>query len=122
MSFQTSLESSRAPTPPTKGKLNLKITQARDLRTTRDSYVIATFQHNVLVSKGPLLEDQNDVENSMISPGIPITTAGNGPGLPMAIPMKSQQSFNDSPWVYWNAKAKGCRLSTNPKWDTEVIL
>lgn len=111
--------------PPTKGKLTVKITEARGLRKCREPYVVAVFQRNELVSKGPLPEAHDEHEDVTSSPmgGIPITRTGSDSGRPMAIPMKSRQSSNTSLSDQRDfTKNKGRKSFTNPKWDTEAIL
>jgi hypothetical protein len=121
----TSAGSSGAPAPAPKGKLIVKIAEARGLRKSRDPYVVAVFQRNELVSKGPLVEEGDDNEEATGSPmmgGIPITRSGSDSGRPMAIPMKSRQSSNTSLSEYRDFKGKGRKSMTNPKWDTEAAL
>jgi protein-serine/threonine kinase len=116
---------SGAPVAAPKGKLTVKITEARGLRKSREPYVVAVFQRNELVSKGPLPEDRDENEDVTSSPmmgGIPIMRSGSDSGRPMAIPMKSRQSSNTSLSDYRDFKAKGRRSFTNPKWDTEAVL
>lgn len=116
---------SGAPAPAPRGKLTVKIAEARGLRRSRDPYVVAVFQRNELVSKGPLYEDGSDNEDATSSPalgGIPIMRSGSDTGRPMAIPMKSRQSSNTSLSDHREFKAKGRKSFTNPKWDTEAIL
>ncbi|KAF4633939.1 hypothetical protein G7Y89_g4178 [Cudoniella acicularis] len=121
---QTSVGPSGAPAPAPKGKLTVKITEARDLRRSREPYVVAVFQRNELVSKGPLPEVQDEHEDVTSSPmgGIPIMRSGSDSGRPMAIPMKSRQSSNTSLSDYRDFKQKGRRSFTNPKWDTEAVF
>ncbi|KAH6678111.1 BPK2, Sch9-like camp-dependent protein kinase catalytic subunit [Halenospora varia] len=116
-----------APAPAPKGKLTVKITEARGLRRSREPYVVAVFQRNELVSKGPLPEVQDEHEDVTSSPmggmgGIPIMRSGSDSGRPMAIPMKSRQSSNTSLSDYRDFKQKGRRSFTNPKWDTEAVF
>jgi protein-serine/threonine kinase len=122
---QTSLTAPGAPAPTPKGKLTVKIVEARGLRKSRDPYVVAVFQRNELVSKGPLPDENDDNEDATSSPalgGIPISRSGSDSGRPMAIPMKSRQSSNTSLSDYRDFKIKGRRSMTNPKWDTEAVL
>jgi hypothetical protein len=120
----TSSTSTGAPAPALKGRLTVKIAEARGLRKSRDPYVVAVFQRNELVSKGPLPGDGDDNEDTTSSPmgGIPITRSGSDSGRPMAIPMKSRQSSNTSLSEYRDFKFKGRKSMTNPKWDTEAVL
>jgi len=122
---QTTLTASGAPAPAPKGKLTVKIVEARGLRKSRDPYVVAVFQRNELVSKGPLPDENDDNEDATSSPalgGIPISRSGSDSGRPMAIPMKSRQSSNTSLSDYRDFKIKGRRSISNPKWDTEAVL
>jgi len=120
----TSAGTTGAPAPAPKGKLTVKIAEARGLRKSRDPYVVAVFQRNELVSKGPLPEDSDENEDPTHSPmgGIPIMRSGSDSGRPMAIPMKSRQSSNTSLSDYRDFKIKGRKSMTNPKWDTEAVL
>jgi serine/threonine protein kinase SCH9 len=122
---QTALPSTGAPAPAPKGKLTVKIAEARGLRKSRDPYVVAVFQRNELVSKGPLPGKEDEEEQGTTSSpmgGIPIMRSGSDSGRPMAIPMKSRQSSNTSLSDYRDFKIKGRRSMTNPKWDTEAVL
>jgi hypothetical protein len=122
---QPSAGLSGPPAPAPKGKLTVKINEARGLRKSRDPYVVAVFQRNELVSRGPRDDEGDDTEESTSSTpmgGIPIMRSGSDSGRPMAIPMKSRQSSNTSLSDYRDFKAKGRRCFTNPKWDTEAVL
>jgi hypothetical protein len=122
---QTSTPATGAPAPAPKGKLTVKIAEARGLRKSRDPYVVAVFQRNELVSKGPLpAKEEDEDQGATSSPmgGIPIMRSGSDSGRPMAIPMKSRQSSNTSLSDYRDFKIKGRRSMTNPKWDTEAVL
>ncbi|RDW89070.1 kinase-like protein [Coleophoma cylindrospora] len=116
--------SSGAPVAAPKGKLTVKIAEARGLRRSKDPYVVAVFQRNELVSKGPRDEEEDDDEEGTRSPvgGIPISRQGSDSGRPMAIPMKSRQSSNVSLSEYRDFKAKTRKSMTNPKWDTEAVF
>jgi hypothetical protein len=121
----TSVPATGAPAPAPKGKLTVKIAEARGLRKSRDPYVVAVFQRNELVSKGPLPgKEEEEDQGTTSSPmgGIPIMRSGSDSGRPMAIPMKSRQSSNTSLSDYRDFKSKGRRSMTNPKWDTEAVL
>lgn len=115
---------SGAPAPAPKGKLTVKIAEARGLRKSKDPYVVAVFQRNELVSKGPRQEygDEQDESTASSMGGIPIMRSGSDSGRPMAIPMKSRQSSNTSLSDYRDFKVRGRRSMTNPKWDTEAVL
>jgi protein-serine/threonine kinase len=121
---QTSVVATGALAPSSKGKLTVKILEARGLRKSRDPYVVAVFQRNELVSKGPLPEnpDEHEDATSGLMGSIPIMRSGSDSGRPMAIPMKSRQSSNTSLSENRDFKLKGRRSMTNPKWDTEAVL
>jgi protein-serine/threonine kinase len=108
-----------------RGKLTVKIVEARGLRRNKEPYVVAVFQRNELVSKGPRSEDTEDEDEEAVrSPigGIPISRQGSDSGRPMAIPMKSRQSSSTSLTDYRDFKMKARKSMTNPKWDTEAVL
>jgi len=121
---QTSAGPAGAPAPLPKGKLTVKIPEARGLRKSRHPYVVAVFQMSELVSGGPLSEDEDDVEDVTSNPmgGIPIARQGSDSGRPMAIPMKSRQSSNTSLSDYRDFKITGRKSMTNPKWSADAVL
>lgn len=114
-----------APVRPPKGKLTVKIVEARGLRRSRDPYVVAVFQRNELVSKGPVHDEhEDDDEEATASPpvgGIPISRQGSDSGKAMAIPMRSRQSSSTSLTERGDLK-KPRKMVTEPKWDTEAVL
>lgn len=105
-----------------KGKLTVKISGARGLRKSKDPYVVAVFQRNELVSSGPRDDDQDEFDDAASSPagGIPIMRTASDSGRPMAIPMKSRQSSNNSSTDHRDFR--GRPPTSNPKWDTEAVL
>jgi protein-serine/threonine kinase len=115
----------QAPTP--KGKLTIKIAEARGLRKSRDPYVVVVFQRSELISGGPRLSEE-DTENLSVKPvgmgGVPIQRQGSDSGRPpMSIPMRSRQSSNTSTTEHNNFRNRSARTSfTNPKWDAEAVL
>jgi serine/threonine protein kinase SCH9 len=112
-----------APVKSPRGKLTVQIAEARGLRRSKDPYVVAVFQRNELVSKGPRANEEEEDEE-MRSPvgGIPMSRNGSESGRPMAIPMKSRQSSSTSLTDYRDFKMKTRKSMTNPKWDTEAVL
>jgi hypothetical protein len=106
-----------------RGKLTVKILEARGLRRSRDPYVVATFQRNELVSKGPrdeeVEEEDEDVKNT--TGGIPIMRTTSDNGRPMAIPMERRQSSNTG-IDYRDSRNKMVKSITDPKWDMEAAL
>lgn len=123
----------QTPTPPgaqapaAKGKLTIKISEARGLRRCRDPYVVVVFQRSELISAGPRpAEDEDDAAIAAVAMGgIPIQRQGSDSGRPMAIPMRSRQSSNTSISdfnTFRNRNSSSRRSFTNPKWDAEAIL
>jgi serine/threonine protein kinase SCH9 len=122
-SASASYGSDGAPVKIARGKLTVKIGEARGLRRSKDPYVVAVFQRNELVSKGPRSEDDEDDEDNKIPMGgIPISRQGSDSGRPMAIPMKSRQSSSTSLTEHRDFKMKARKPMINPKWDTEAVL
>jgi protein-serine/threonine kinase len=117
-------ETRGAPVRAPRGRLTVKILEARGLRKSRCPYIVAVFQRNELVSKGPRSEEDEDEDDSpTTSPtgGIPISRQGSDSGKPMAIPMKSRQSSSTSLTERSDFKTKN-RMFTNCRWDTEAVL
>ncbi|KAK3694698.1 kinase-like domain-containing protein [Podospora appendiculata] len=121
------------PTPPgaqapaAKGKLTIKIAEAKGLRKCRDPYVVVVFQRSELISGGPrpVAEDDDDAAIAAVAMGgVPIQRQGSDSGRPpMAIPMRSRQSSNTSISDYTTFRNRNSRRSfTNPKWDAEAIF
>lgn len=114
----------QAPAP--KGKLTIKIPEARGLRKCRNPYVVVVFQRSELISGGPRSID--DDESLTIPPpgmgGIPIQRQGSDSGRPpVSIPMRSRQSSNTSISDRNSFQNRTGRLSfTKPKWDAEAVL
>lgn len=111
--------------PATKGKLTIKISEARGLRKCRDPYVVAVFQRSELISSGP--RPSEDDENLSATPtgvgSIAIQRQASDSGRPMAIPMRSRQSSNTSVTEYNTFRSRSVnKLYTNPKWDAEAVL
>lgn len=114
-----------AQAPPQRGKLTIKILEARGLRRSRDPYVVAVFQRSELISHGPrTFEDEDDsaVAQPVAMGGIPIQRQGSDPGRAMAIPMRSRQSSNTSITDYNTFRNRTRRSFTSPKWDAEAVL
>ncbi|QPH00818.1 hypothetical protein C2857_004837 [Epichloe festucae Fl1] len=112
--------------PAPKGKLAIKIAEARGLRKCRDPYVVAVFQRSELISGGPRPIEEEDALSSTPSGlgGIPIQRQGSDSGRPpMAIPMRSRQSSNTSIHDHNTFRNRTARSPlTNPKWDAEAAF
>lgn len=116
--------SSSSQLPAQKGKLTIKINEARGLRMSRDPYVVVVFQRSELISGGPHRVDDEDENLGVGTPtsgGIPIQRSGSDSGRPMAIPMRSRQSSNTSVSDYNTFRNRpGRRSFTNPMWNAEA--
>ncbi|KAI1776557.1 kinase-like domain-containing protein [Hypoxylon cercidicola] len=119
-----SASSTSAATPSQRGKLTIKILEARGLRKSRDPYVIAVFQRNELISHGPrTFEDEDEgTPQPVAMGGLPIQRQGSDPGRAMAIPMRSRQSSNTSISDYNTFRNRPRRSFTSPKWDAEAVF
>lgn len=113
--------------PAIKGKLTIKVSQARGLKPCRDPYVVVSFQRSELQSSGPHSPpevDEDAAVQAVAMGGLPMKHQGSDSGRPaMAIPMKSRQSSNTSLHDFQTFRNRNARRSfTNPSWDAEAIL
>ncbi|KAJ0121234.1 hypothetical protein J7T55_008397 [Diaporthe amygdali] len=111
--------------PAVKGKLTIKISEARGLRKCRAPYVVAVFQRSELISSGPRVDEDDDETaiSNVAMGGVPIQRQGSDSGRPMAIPMRSRQSSNTSTGEPHSFRSRSQRQSfTNPKWDAEAVF
>lgn len=114
-----------AQAPAARGKLTIKIAEAKGLKQCRDPYVVVVFQRSELISSGPHVPLENDdaAIQAVAMGGVPIQRQGSDSGRPMAIPMRSRQSSNTSIHDYTTFRNRNSRRSfTNPKWDAEAVL
>ncbi|KAI8231032.1 hypothetical protein K4K55_006348 [Colletotrichum sp. SAR 10_96] len=121
---QTPRGSTGAEVPAAKGKLTIKIIEAKGLRRARDPYVVAVFQRSELISGGPRSVEEEEEHVNLPPPsmgGIPIQRQGSDSGRPaMSIPMRSRQSSNTSISDYNTFRNKSKLFFTSPKWDAEA--
>ena len=114
-----------APVGPPKGKLTVKIPEARGLRPSYSPYAVCVFEWNESIARGNKLEsvemerdDSRGREDSGLT--LPIKRSGSEMGRSMAIPMKSRQSSTTS--LSDQKTFKSGRQVTDPKWDHEATL
>ncbi|KAJ5677636.1 uncharacterized protein N7477_003269 [Penicillium maclennaniae] len=100
-----------APVGALKGKLFVKISEARGLRPSTDPYVVCVFEWNEYISKGAKDGEEEQKQRQM--------DAEAEAGRPMAIPMKSRQSSHNSAL---DGENKGKKLVTDPHWDHEAVF
>lgn len=112
------------PVGPPKGKLIVKIQEARNLIPSKYPYVVCTFESNEFISRGPR-RSFDGVENHHKSPkngySSPSSPRATGPGRSIAIPMTSRQSSSTSLSEMKAAQAANSS-STNPKWEHNAVL
>jgi protein-serine/threonine kinase len=98
-----------------KGKLSVKIDQARGLRPSIDPYVVCVFEWNEYISKGAQSgEHTPDGKRSRKE------WLENDTRRPMAIPMKSRQSSHNSQLDPVDPTGK--TPVTDPQWNHEAVL
>ena len=110
---------------PPKGKLFVKISEARGLKPSYDPYVVCVFECNEYISSGPKA-DRADKERDeprdrdTLFGGVPIKRSGSDMGRSIAIPMKSRQNSTTS--LTDQKSIKTGKQVTDPKWDHEATL
>lgn len=111
--FPTPESASQEEGPPVgsiKGKLHVKIAEARGLRPSTDPYVVCVFEWNEYISKGAQSPDDEEAKKE----------AEHDAGRPMAIPMKSRQSSNNSSLDSHDHRGK--TQVTDPRWNHEAVF
>ncbi|PGH23320.1 AGC/AKT protein kinase [Polytolypa hystricis UAMH7299] len=107
-----------------KGKLTVKITEGRGLRPSFDPYVVCVFELNEYISKGAQTGDSHGWEAGKGKDdtlgSVPIQRSNSDSGRPMAIPMKSRQSSNNSQLD--NRDHEDLNLVTNPLWEHDAVF
>ena len=112
---------------PPKGKLLVKISEARGLKPSYDPYFVCVFEYNEYISKGPKPSEDPLGSNELKAAreeflgGLPIKKSGSDMGgRPIAIPMKSRQSSTTS--LNEQKLSKPGSQLTDPKWEHEATL
>ncbi|KAJ5785563.1 uncharacterized protein N7503_010775 [Penicillium pulvis] len=101
------------PVSPLKGKLTVKISEGRGLRPSVDPYVVCVFEWNEYISKGTKDgEEEDEKQRRQIE-------SDAEAGRPMAIPMRSRQSSNNSAF---EGADKGKSPVTDPHWDHAAVF
>ncbi|KAL8716348.1 MAG: hypothetical protein Q9220_000253 [cf. Caloplaca sp. 1 TL-2023] len=113
------------PVGPPRGRLSVKISEARGLKPSYDPYAVCVFEYNEAVARNPKTEDGKPIKDEGVLKdfphgGVPINRSGSDIGRSMAIPMKSRQSSTTSLSDQKNFKAG--RQVTNPRWDHEAMF
>ncbi len=113
-----------APVGPPKGKLLVKVVEARGLRPIHNPFVVCVFEWNESIAKAPK-QDKAAVHNESrgkddFSGGVPIKRSASDMGRAMAIPMKSRQSSTTS--LSDHKTFRNGKELTDPRWDHEGVL
>lgn len=116
---------SSAPVGPPRGKLWVKILEARGLRPSYDPYVVCVFEWNESIARRAKSEetdaDKDDSKGKEDFLGaVPVKRSISDMGRSMAIPMKSRQSSTAS--LSDHKIFKSGRQLTDPKWEHEAVL
>lgn len=98
-----------------KGKLYVKIAEARGLRPSTDPYVVCVFEWNEYISKGAQSTEDLTLEAKKTQ-----KEQEGDAGRPVAIPMKSRQSSNNSSLDSHDHRGK--TEVTDPRWNHEAVL
>jgi serine/threonine protein kinase SCH9 len=109
---------------PPKGKLTVRIIEARGLRPSQDPYVVCVFEWNEYISRGPRgreIDLEQDEGNRARDDSGRVPIGAGDMGRRIAIPMKSRQSSNTSLPDYKELSRDG-KATSNPKWEQEAVL
>jgi hypothetical protein len=122
--------SANAPSPtnppvgPPKGKLIVKIIEAKDLIPSKYPYVVCTFESNEFISQGPRRSldgvDGHGSEKNNRN-GHANHSPPGGLGRSIAIPMTSRQSSSTSLSEMQGSKPSN-NGTTNPRWEHNAVL
>ncbi|KAL5596972.1 uncharacterized protein BROUX77_006920 [Berkeleyomyces rouxiae] len=103
-----------------KGKLKVRIVEARGLGRCREPHVVALFQRSQLISGTALVSESGATAGPPLNRPIPMQRTGSSQGrFPHGVPMRSRQSSNSS--VSDSRTSDGKSLS-NVKWDAQAIF
>ena len=109
-----------------KGKLLVRILEARGLRPCFNPYVVCVFDWNEYISKGPRdhdidMMDRDEGSGNDELGGVPIRRSASDMGRPMAIPMRSRQTSNTSSTTD-QKEFRANKAITDPRWNHEATL
>jgi protein-serine/threonine kinase len=111
------------PVAPLKGKLTVKISEGRGLRPSYDPYVVCVFEWNEYISKGAQADSANEPQKKSrldAVGAVAMQRSNSDSGRPMAIPMKSRQSSNNS--LMDSHDRKRLDQVTDPLWNHDAVL
>jgi len=108
---------------PAKGKLIVRIVEARGLRPSSNPYIVSVFEGNEYISNGPADEEAtSERSGSGLKEdgvgGLAIQRSASDMGRSLAIPMKSRQGSMTS----LQDAGKRIKQVTEPRWDIEATF
>lgn len=122
---KTEVKSEGLPIATARGKLAVKIAEARNIRPCYDPYVVCVFEWNEYISEGPK-HDAMDVDGEerprhrdTIS-SQPMRRAGSDMGKPVSIPMRSRQSSRNG--LSETHEERPSMKINDPQWEHEAML
>lgn len=121
----SNLPNTSAPVKPPRGKLKVRIPEARGIRPSYYPYAVCVFEWNESIARGTTVEEGNTEKNDSrgkdyVLSGVSAKPIFSDMGRSVAIPMKSRQGSTTSLSDHKNFKTG--RQLTEPKWDHEAEL
>lgn len=119
------IKSEGLPTATARGKLAVKIAEARNIRPCYDPYVVCVFEWNEYISEGPK-HDAMDVDGEEkprhreTLSSQPMRRTESDMGKPVAIPMRSRQSSRNG--LSETHEDRPSMKINDPQWDHEAML
>ena len=108
----------QVPVGPIKGKLNVRISEGRGLRPSYDPYLVCVFEWNEYISKGA--QEAAHKKSRLDAVGsVPIQRSNSDSGRPVAIPMRSRQSSQNS---LMDSDRRRSDQVTDPQWNHDAVL
>lgn len=125
MANLSNLPNTPAPVKPPRGKLKVRIPEARGIRPSYYPYAVCVFEWNESIARGTTIDDGEaekvgNGRKDCVLGGISTKPILGEMGRSMAIPMKSRQGSSTSLSDFKNFKTG--RQLTEPKWDHEAEL
>ncbi|KAL3463812.1 kinase-like domain-containing protein [Aspergillus heterothallicus] len=117
--MDTSSQATGPSLAPMKGKLYVKISEAKGLRPGFDPYVVCVFEWNECISKSVQDEEEESIKRQQKEQNH-LDQLDLDAGRPMAIPMKSRQSSHNS--ALDPPEHRGRAPVTDPHWNHEAVF
>ena len=122
---KSEVKSEGLPTGTARGKLAVKIAEARNIRPCYDPYVVCVFEWNEYISEGPKHDamdvdgDEKPRHRETLS-SQPMRRTESDMGKPVAIPMRSRQSSRNG--LSETHEDRPSMKINDPQWDHEAML